>query len=78
MSTPIYKLPLKQPETTGNDVIADMYRKLDRFCIIGWYGDGTPYIAASGETDKQCQQTIIDAALELRMYVEEEMKERAP
>lgn len=68
MSAQILQFPARK--LTGADVLGHVRDELDRFLIVGWYPDGKPYIAVSGETETEATGTLLDAALELNLILE--------
>ena len=68
MSAEIHQFPARK--LTGNDVLGKIYGELDRFCVVGWYPDGIPYVAVSASTETEATGTMIDAALELKLILE--------
>jgi len=68
MSAAIHQFPARK--LTGGEVLAHVHDELERFAIVGWYPDGKPYIAVSGETETEAIGTLWDAAMELKMILE--------
>lgn len=68
MSAAILQFPARK--LTGSDVLGHVHEALERFAIVGWYPDGKPYIAVSGETETEATGTLLDAALELKLILE--------
>ena len=68
MSAQILQFPARK--LTGGEVLAHVHDELERFLVVGWYPDGKPYVAVSGETETEASGTLLDAALELKLILE--------